>query len=172
MAPSRFSQISATVAAGVAVLIAGCDALHALSHGVIHPMTPDQSKAQVVDATREIVASLDLHGAQAFFWRASCNDDGVAPFRGEVAIRYPPAPSFEQSDAEIARMVQHLQTLGWSGDPGFHTHGAALTKHDVVAVFGPQNVSTPNRSIDILGECRDVTTTKATKGSAQPVTLS
>lgn len=135
-------------------------------------MTPAQSKAQVVDAAREIVAALNLHVVNASFWRASCNDQGDPPFKGKAIITYPPAPSFEESDAEIAQMVQHLQSLGWTGDPDFHSHGTVLRKNNVVAVFGPQDVSGPNRGIELYGECRDMTTTKQTRGSTEDISLS
>lgn len=146
--------------------------MNPLHENVSNPMTPDQSKAQVVDAVREIVATLNLHVVKASFWHSSCNDQGDPPFRGEAVITYPLAPSFDESDAEIANMVRRLQSLGWTGDPDFHSHGAALKKNNVVAVFGPQNVSTPNRGIELYGECRDMTTTKNTRGSTEDIALS
>jgi hypothetical protein len=141
-------------------------------NGVSNPMTPEQSKAQVIDAAHEIVNALGVHVVEAWFWHASCNDQGDPPFQGKARIAYPPAPSFEQSDAEIAKMVQHLQSMGWTGDPGFHSHGTVLKKNNVVAVFGPQNVSVPDRDIEVYGECRDVTTTKNTKGSPESIPFS
>jgi hypothetical protein len=57
-------------------------------------------------------------------------------------------------------MVAVLQHVGWSGDPNFHSHGSVLKKHDVTVDFAPQNVGTPTRDIELLGECRDVTTNK------------
>jgi hypothetical protein len=89
-----------------------------------------------------------------------------------MMIGYPNAASFEASDAEIAKMVQQLQTLGWTTDPDSHTHGTALKKNGVVAVFGPQNASDSTRGLQLFGECRDVTTTKQTKGSTEVVRLS
>jgi hypothetical protein len=59
-----------------------------------------------------------------------------------------------------------------TGDPDFHSHGTVLKRNNVVAVFGPQNVSVPNRGIEICGECRDVTTTKSTRGPTENITLS
>lgn len=138
---------------------------------VSNPMTPEQSKAQVVDGAQEIVRTLNLHVVTAYFRHSSCNDDGDAPFRGRVIIGYPPAPSFAESDAEIATMVQHLQSIGWTGDPDFSSHGTVVHKNNIVAVFGPQNVSSPNRDIELFGECRDVTTTKETKDSPEAITF-
>ena len=127
---------------------------------VSNPMTAEQSKAQVVDAARDIVGTLDLQVVEAFFWHSSCNDQGEAPFRGQVRIAYPPAPSFEESGAEIARMAERLQADGWQPDAEFKSHGTVLQKNDVVAVLGPQNASNPNRDIQLFGECRDTSTAK------------
>jgi len=40
-----------------------------------------------------------------------------------------------------------------------------LTKNNVVVVFGPQNVSDPNREVELFGECLDVTSTKDTENT-------
>ena len=45
-----------------------------------------------------------------------------------------------------------------------------LKKNNVVAVLGPQNVSNPNRDIQIYGECRDMTTAEG-DNHPEPVTL-
>ncbi|MCV7259728.1 hypothetical protein [Mycobacterium shimoidei] len=138
---------------------------------VTNPMTPEQSKTQVVDAAREIVHALGLHVTDAFFWPSSCNDQGDPPFRGRLTISYPPASSFEASEAEIADMVQRLQSLGWAGDPDLHSHGSVLKKNNVVATFYP-GTAEKYPAVDLLGECRDVTTTKQTRGSTEAVNLS
>jgi len=136
------------------------------------PRTAELSRAQVIDAAHEIVASLKLRVVEAFFWHASCNDQGESPFRGQMRIAYLPAATFADSDAQI---VQQLRDAGWSVDPGFHSHGTALTKNNVVVVFGPQNVSDPNREVELFGECRDVASTndhQRTRGAGCPgVTL-
>jgi hypothetical protein len=41
----------------------------------------------------------------------------------------------------------------------------------VVTDFGPQDISTPYRGIQRDGECRDMTTTKDTKGPVEKLTL-
>ncbi|MUL83107.1 hypothetical protein FZI95_14100 [Mycobacterium sp. CBMA247] len=137
-------------------LISGCGLMN--PGGVSNPITPEQSKAQVVDSAREIVHTLDLHVLSAAFRHAPCNDDGVAPYRGEVIVAYPLAASMDESDAEIAKMVERLRGIGWTGDPDFHSHSSALKKNNVVAQFDPQTVSDKKRGITLLGECRDVTT--------------
>lgn len=152
----------------VAALITGCGPV---TGNVPDPLTPEQSKAQVVDGARAIVRDLDLEVTRVVFWRASCNDQHEAPFRSVISIWYPPAPSLEADDADVAAMIQRLRAAGWTGETDFASHGSAVATEDVVAVFAPQAVGDEHRGIDLYGQCRDVTTTKATAGSTEEITL-
>ena len=143
-----------------------------MNDGISNPITPEQSKDQVMAAAKELVGILDLSVTRAVFWHSSCNDQGEAPFRGKVAINYPLAPSFEASDAQVDQMVKRLQSQGWASDSGAYSHGTVLKKNGVEVTFAPQNAATPNNGIDLSGECRDVTTTKDTRGSTEDVNLS
>lgn len=156
-----------TAAVIVAALVSGCDAVNPFSSEVSNPMTPEQSKAQVVDAAKDIVGALGLQVVDAVFWHSSCNDQGEAPFRGQIRIDYPPAPSFDESGREIEHMAQRLKESGWNTDPEFKSHGAVLKKNNVVAVLGPQNASVPTRDIQVYGECRDMTTAKGDNQTEQ-----
>ena len=159
-----------TATAIAVALVSGCDAVNSSPSGAPNPMTPEESKSQVVDAAKEIVGTLGLQVVEAVFWHSSCNDQGEAPFRGQIRIAYPPAASLEQSVPEIEEMAQRLESAGWSADSDFRSHGTALEKNKVVAVLGPQNVSTPNRDIQIYGQCRDMTTQKG-GNQTEPVKL-
>ena len=161
---------SVIVAALLAAFITGCDAVNSSSANTPESMTPEQSKAQVVDAAKEVVATLDLEVVDAVFWHSSCNDQGDAPFRGQVRIDYPPAPSFEQSGEEVAQMAQRLKDSGWSADSDFKSQGTVLQKNSVVVVLGPQNASVPTRDIQLFGECRDMTTAKG-DNQTEPIDL-
>jgi hypothetical protein len=155
----------------VATALSGCGVMKSDADNVANPLTPEQSKSQVMDAAHNIVTTLNINVVEAAVWLASCNDQGDPPFRGRMRVAYPPAPSFAESDAQIAQMVQQLRGAGWKPDSDFHSHGTVLSKDNVVAVFGPQNVSDPNRDIQLYGECRDTTTTKDTKGPVQRVSV-
>lgn len=158
------SPISLVAAALCVALLPGCE-------HVSDPMTPEESRAQVVDAGQAIVDALNLDVAEAFFWRSSCNDQGDPPFRGSMRIAYPRAADSDQSQAQIADMAQRLRGLGWTGDPDFHSHGMVLEKDNVVVVFDPQAVGMPHRNIELIGECRDTTTTKETRGHPEQMSF-
>ncbi|MGV0746135.1 hypothetical protein [Mycolicibacterium sp. XJ870] len=153
----------------IALVLASCGGLAFFNDGDSNPMTPEESKAQVVDAARDIARTLQIPGMTANFRHTSCNDQGEAPFRGTVEMFYPLAEDLQQADAERADMMRRLQADGWTTDPDFKSHGNALTKNGVTAIFYSQNVSTPVRNISVLGECRDVTTTE--NGESEDITL-
>lgn len=133
-------------------------------------MTPEQSKAQVVNAAREIVTTLGLKGISAYFHHESCNDQAVAPFRGILEVSYDHAPTLEASRAEIQRMLSVLKQHGWSDQGDVHTHAPFLTKQGVTAVFDPYSpVQDAGGYISIHGECRDMTTTENTVPEPIPV---
>lgn len=140
------------VAAGAVVALTGCGA------GMPEPLTPEQSRTQVMDAATEIVSTLNLPVVRAAFWHGACHDNGAGPFRGQIRISYPLAASTERSQGEIAEMITELIENGWSADAGFRSHSPVVTKKNVVAIFRGQSAGVSSRGIEVIGECRDVTT--------------
>ena len=157
------SAVICVVAGMLAIALQSCSTIRNISEGVAHPMTPDESKAQVIDAAQEIVATLGLKSASAHFSRESCNDQAVAPFRGVVGLGYDHAPTLEASQAEIQQMVATLKQHSWGAPGDFHSHAPAVGKQGVTAVFDPYSpVQNAGGSITIYGECRDMTTKENT----------
>ena len=142
------------VACGAVTALAGCAAM---MPEPVAPLTPVQSRALVMDAAAEIVSTLNLPVVRAAFWHSSCNDQGQAPFRGQVRITYPASATAEGSESQIGAMIRQLTDTGWSADPGFRSHSPVLTKSGVTAILRDRNASMPTRAVEVLGECRDVT---------------
>lgn len=164
----------------IAALLCGCAAVSGcgvMMAGVPNPMapapmTPAESQSQVLEAAREVVATLGLNVVEASFWHSACNSRGDPPFRGRIRIGYPLADSYQSAGEEIAAMLDRLRGAGWSADPAFLSHAPALKKNAVVIVLRPQDPNSTTRGIDVIGECRDVTTTIEGRGPVQSVMLS
>lgn len=171
MRDNRVTGRALAVTAAVVTTLSGCGVLMSGVDGVRDPMTPDQSRAQVIAAAREIVAALDLPVLQVAFWSASCSDGGRPPFRGHVRISYPRAESYEQSKTQIADMIDRLTGKGWSDNPEFHSHSPALTRNRVTVVLHNQNASVVDRAIEVIGECRDWTTRNQLEAGSEWITL-
>lgn len=143
-----------------------CSMARTWREGVETPLTPEESKAQVIHAARDIVRTLHLKGAGATFRHSSCNDQGETPFRGLVQLDYDHPPTTAESIAEVNRMVDILVQNGWSRKGDFHSHSPSVTKDGVTALFDPYNGILGG--ITLHGECRDMTTKEGTSNVPIP----
>lgn len=100
----------------------------------------------MIEAARDLVAALDLEEAAVFVWGAA--------HRARIAYRR--APDTPTARADMAVMIEWLVADGWTGDPQFRTHGAALTKNGVHALLRPQNSSVATRNIELIVQRPDV----------------
>jgi hypothetical protein len=166
----KFGWRTAFIAAAAAVLT-GCGTMNSLAGEVSNPMTPEQAKAQVVDAARDVGRIVELPADRAFFSRSSCNDQGESPFRGQVNIFYAVPADPVDAGAAFDKIKSQLQAAGWTSDGDFKSHGTTLKKNSVEAVLYPADASVADVLVILYGECRDTTTTKATKGSTEPLTI-
>lgn len=163
----------------IAAVLSGCAVLSGWSvimTGVPNPMrpapmTPEESRSQVLRAAREVVAILSLDVVEASFWHSACNSRGDPPFRGRIRIGYPPARGPLAADDHIAAMLDLLRAAGFSADSAFLSHAPVLKKNGVIIVLRPQDPNAATRGVDVIGECRDVTTTIEDRGPVQSVVL-
>ena len=144
--------------------------------GLRTPFTPEQAKAQVVDAAKEIVSVTNLPVVKGKSWvyLDSCNDQGEAPFRGTAVIWYSLAPSRQAAQADTAAFLQALEKAGWTVLPPNYQGRPTITaqKDGVTVRFevqGTPSEGTAARGITVRGECRDVTTTKETRPDGEPI---
>ena len=97
-----------------------------------HPMTDDQTKAQVIEPAKQIVAAADLQGVTGAFSFASCNDQGDPPYQGTVTISFllhrDPDANFQQVRAALLSNGPAHRNLLQAGPPdpaGCKRHGTS-----------------------------------------------
>ncbi|WP_203452851.1 hypothetical protein, partial [Mycolicibacterium sp. CBMA 293] len=154
-----------------ATLLAGCDTVNSLANGVTNPMTPEQSRSQVVDAATDVSHLIAKPVKSANFSRSACNDQGEAPFRGIVTIFYQPPADPQAAEAAFDDMTQRLRGGGWAADSDFKSHATTLKKGGVNSVLTPADASVAVVMVTLYGECRDMTTTKAARGDIEHLQL-
>lgn len=119
-----------------------------------HPLTDDQTMAQVLEPAKQIVAISNLQGVDGGFSFASCNDQGDPPYQGRVTIGF-----LLQGDPDT--YFQHIRDAmranGWNSGapPGQHLHGTTLNKNGVTANLGYIPSDHSRGQILLYGECRD-----------------
>jgi hypothetical protein len=145
------------IAAGAAVMglaLSGCAE-------VKDPITPEQARAEVMDAARDILNTLHGELTEARFHYESCNDQGEPPFRGLVRMAFwmPGVPHDQPVDPQ--RVIQPLTAHGWSTDSDFISHSPTLRKDNINIILtvvprlpavGKLN---SHVGVDVAGQCRD-----------------
>lgn len=128
---------------------------------VTNPITPEQARAQVIDAARDVLTTLHGELTEALFSYESCNDQGEPPFRGVVnmSLWMPGVPHDQAVDPQ--RVIQPLTAHGWSTDSDFVSHSPTLRKDQIniiVTVVPPAPAGEKFNShvgVQVDGECRD-----------------
>jgi hypothetical protein len=132
------------------------------------PLTPEQAKSQAVEAAREIVSILGVRAKEAWVSLESCNDQGEAPFRGSAAVHYPKTANIDAHQADVTTFLQRLNDAGWTHSSDNHSGMPNVTKDGVTLYIQVQSSTAAARVLTVLGQCRDITTTKATRGKSEP----
>ncbi|KWX57879.1 hypothetical protein ASJ79_30555, partial [Mycobacterium sp. NAZ190054] len=100
------------------------------------PPSDAQSRAQVVDAAKEVVRAANLRVTYASFQWEWCNDQGDPPFHGRVDLAFE-TPAGQGAGQQIAATL--AKQPGWAPGPppGFQPAGAAVHKGGVMVIVGP-----------------------------------
>lgn len=106
---------------------------------------------------------LGIHATEAWVSLGSCNDQGDAPFRGQAAVHYPAAPTVQAAQQDAEHFLAQLHEAGWTSNPDFHNSAPNVEKDCVTIILEVQGVGDSVRILTVLGQCRDVTTTKHTR---------
>ncbi len=137
---------------------------------VRNPLTPEQAKTQAIDAAREVISILGVPVRESWVLLDSCNDQGEAPFQGTAIVHYPKAATEDAHQADVATFLQRLGTAGWEHSPDNHSGVPNASKNGVTIYIQAQSSNDVARVLTILGECRDITTTKKTIGDMEHFT--
>lgn len=128
---------------------------------VTDPVSPEQARAEVIAAARDIVGGLHAEVTEALFRYESCNDQGEPPFRGVVTMSFWMPGTAHDQPADPQRVVRELTAHGWSGDSDFVSHSPTLRKGDVDVIVTVVPPARPGQTfnshvgVDINGQCRD-----------------
>jgi hypothetical protein len=143
-------------AAAMCLLLSGCGA-----EVVGNPIAPQDARAEVIGAARDITTILHADVTEARFRYESCNDQGDPPFKGVVRMSFwmPGHPHSQPVDPQD--VIKPLVAQGWSTDSDFVSHSPTLRKNNINIILtvipaprpGKQLVS--HVAVEVDGECRD-----------------
>jgi hypothetical protein len=163
----RSKQARALIAAALALslLLGGAfllmDMLHttpsdALDHPA-NPVTDDQSQAQVVESTKQVVRVTGLRTASAGYTLMSCRDRDDPPYQGAIYLTFA-LPDAARADTYFPTIAAALVTHGWTEGlpPNDHAFAKILTKDAVTVIVYSQNDDPSLGVARIYGACRNM----------------
>ncbi len=121
----------------------------------------------MINAARLAVSVLGIDATEAWVSLGSCNDQGDAPFRGQAAVHYPAAPTVQSAQQDAEQFLDKLREAGWTSNPDFHSNAPNVAKGRVTILLAVQGVGDSVQVLTVVGQCRDVTTTKQARGGLE-----
>jgi hypothetical protein len=153
------AALTSTLFLGAAFLAVG--RLHSsAADAVEHPgpaATDEQTKTEVVDQARVIVAVGTLQNATAGYLLMSCKDRDDPPYQGAVYMNFA-VPTDAHGDEYFRRIAEGMVARGWREGlpPHQNVFGKTLSKDGVTAILYPDSDSPQQGVGHIYGKCRDM----------------
>ena len=127
---------------------------------VEHPSrtaTDDQTKTEVVDQARFIIAIAGLQSPTAGYLLMSCKDRDDPPYQGAVYMNFE-LPADARVDEYFRSIAAAMVSRGWRAGlpPNQHLLGKTLSKNGVTAMLYPDSDSPKHGVARIYGQCRDL----------------
>ncbi len=153
------AALTSTLFLGAAFLAVG--RLHSsAADSVEHPgrtATDEQTKTEVVDQARVIVAAGALQNATAGYLLMSCKSRDDPPYQGAVYLNFA-VPTDAHGDEYFRSIAAAMVARGWREGlpPHQNVFGKTLSKDGVTAILYPGSDSPQQGVGRIYGQCRDV----------------
>jgi hypothetical protein len=143
-------------AAATCLVISGCGA-----EVVGNPIAPQDARAEVIGAARDITTILHADVTEARFRYESCNDQGDPPFKGVVRMSFWILGHPHNQPVDSQEVIKPLEAQGWSADSDFVSHSPTLRKNNINIILTVVPAPRPGKqlvshvAVEVDGECRD-----------------
>ncbi|OBF28899.1 hypothetical protein A5724_26130 [Mycobacterium sp. ACS1612] len=116
-----------------------------------------EAMAQVIEPAREIVRAAGLMDVTGGFAFESCNDQGVAPFRGRVEMSFA-VPGGMEPDDYFSGIALAMVSQGWADGPPPGTCPPGVVVHTATVMAIIDRAAASGRgSATLCGLCRNLT---------------
>ncbi|WP_375488215.1 hypothetical protein [uncultured Mycobacterium sp.] len=122
-----------------------------------HPVTDDQSKAQVVEPAKEIVAIAGLQKPAAGYMLMSCKNQHDPPYQGAIYLTFT-VPAGVRADSYFHSIAAAMSADGWQEglEPTQGVYGKTLYKDGVTAIIYRDSDYPTLGVARVYGQCRNV----------------
>lgn len=122
----------------------------------VTPLSDEQSRQQVLDPARQIIAAGGLRHSDATYLLSSCSTEDQPPYQGTLYVGFA-VPDVIGTRALFRQIGQTMKTQGWriGLPPSRHPNGWTLAKDGVTAVYYRDPDQDGRGVLRVYGECRD-----------------
>lgn len=119
-----------------------------------HPLSDEQTRAQVIEPAKQIVALGGLRSAAGGYILMSCKNETDPPYQGAIYLTFDLPGPVDYFDQVAAAMVPH----GWQKGlpPNEYFFGTTLYKNGVTATLYRDPDRTTSGIMKVYGECRNI----------------
>ena len=125
---------------------------------VAHPLTDEQSKSQVLEPARDIVAAAHLTGVSGTYLLMSCESSADPPYQGAVYLNFD-VPGVLETPKFFTAIAAAMTARGFTEGmpPNRHPGGRTFTNNGVTVMYYRNDDKATRGAMQIYGECRNVT---------------
>jgi hypothetical protein len=125
---------------------------------VANPLTDQQSKSQVLEPARDIVAAGDLNGVSGTYILMSCKSEDDPPYQGAIYLNFD-VPGVLETPKFFRAIASAMTARGFKegASPNRHPGGRTFTKDGVTVIYYRNDDTSTRGTMQIYGACRNVT---------------
>lgn len=126
------------------------------------PMSDEQSKQQVIEASREVIATGHLKNPRGSYLLMSCASGDAPPYQGAIRLNFD-IPGLKDTPKYFGDIARALSARGWT-DPnpaGLERGRPKFTKDGVTVIYSVDPGAHGRATMQIYGECRNTTDHRA-----------
>jgi hypothetical protein len=122
-----------------------------------NPVTDEESKAQVVEPTKQIVLLAGLRTASAGYLLMSCKDQNDPPYQGAIYLTFTLSIGV-RADTYFNTIASTLGSHGWTAGvpPNNHLLAKTFSKNPVTVIIYRDSDAQSLGVLRLYGECRNM----------------
>ena len=122
-----------------------------------HTATDDETKTEVIEQTKSLVAAARLQQPTAGYLLMSCTNRDDPPYQGAVYLTFT-LPAEARPDEYFQTIAAAIVAHGWSAGlpPNQRLFGKSLSKDGVTAILYQDGDSANHGIARVYGRCRDM----------------
>lgn len=120
------------------------------------PMSDEQSRQQVLGASRELIAAGHLKNVAGSYLLMSCKNSADPPYQGAIRLNFD-IPGLKDTPKYFGNIASSLVAHGWTDQNPGGQGRPTFTKDGVTVIYYIDSDTHGRATMQVYGECRNTT---------------